>query len=347
MTIAVTGFFPLDEALQLGAHSWTPATLELALRLGVEIASFRRAAETFGVFTHLPLSKSALQRLVHDYGQQVVAIQAEEAEAMVRIPAKEEEVVWRTIPEPDSEVMNVSSDGVLLHIRDEGWKEAKTVAVSAVEQSVAAHSGELAVQLTRHSYRAGLWETKSFANQLWAETCRRGVEKAKLVVSVNDGAPWIWGIVCMCFARCVQILDWWHAVQYLWAIAQAHFGTDNAAAAQWVEEQKRLLAASQLRRILPNVRRLYPRHHPLPDPVRKAVVYLFHHRWRMRYREFRQAGCPIGSGSVESACKVVAQARMKQAGMQWSRDGAQAMLALRCLLLSDRWSLVQTLVRHA
>ena len=57
----------------------------------------------------------------------------------------------------------------------------------------------------------------------------------------------------------------------------------------------------------------------------------------MRYREFRKAGCPIGSGSVESACKVVMQERMKQAGMRWSRAGAQAMLALRSVLLSERW----------
>jgi len=332
--------------LQLGEHSWTPATVELALRLGVEIASFRRAAETFRILTRLPMSKSTLQRVGHETGQQIATIQAEEAEAMVRVPTKEEEeVAYRKIPKPDSEMMNVSSDGVMVNIRKQGWKEVKIVAISAVQQTVDATSGESQVELTKHSYRAGLWETKTFANQLWAEACRRGLEKAKHVVSVNDGAPWIWGIVCMCFARCVQILDWWHAVQYLWTIAQAYFDQDSAAATQWVEQQKRLLAASQLRLVFHNVRRLYPHHQPLPEPVRRSVVYLFHQRWRMRYLEFRQAGCPLGSGSVESACKVVVQQRMKQAGMQWSRSGAQAMLALRCALLSDRWSLVQTTLR--
>jgi len=344
VTSVVRGFFPLDKVLQLGEHGWSSATIELALRLGVEIPSFRRAAEAFRLITRLPMSKSTLQRLAYDTGQQIVVIQAEEAEAVVRIPAKEEEVVYRQVPEPDSEMMNVSSDGVLLHIRKQGWKEVKLVTISAVEQTLNPRSGESQVHLTQHSYRAGLWETKTFAHHLWAESCRRGLEKAKLVVSVNDGAPWIWGIVLMCFAHCVQILDWWHALQHLWTIAQTHFDQDNAAAAHWIEEQKRLLAASQLHLVFANVRRLYPRHQPLPDPVHKALVYLFHHRWRMRYREFRQAGCPIGSGSVESACKVVVQQRMKQAGMQWSRPGAQAMLALRCALLSDRWSLVQSVL---
>jgi hypothetical protein len=57
----------------------------------------------------------------------------------------------------------------------------------------------------------------------------------------------------------------------------------------------------------------------------------------MDYVAYRQAGYPIGSGTVESGCKVVVQERMKQAGMRWSRDGAQAMLALRSILLSEQW----------
>jgi hypothetical protein len=315
-----------------------------ALRLAVEVPSYRRAAATFGELLHLPLSKSRLQQRVQAAGQALVHQEAAEAEAMVRVPSKEEVVVWREVPEPDSEIMNVSTDGVYIRLRNEGWKEVKTVAISAVEASVNPTSGEVEAHLTHHSYRAGLWEAATCANHLWAEASRRGLTKARLLVSVNDGAAWIWAMVFMCFARCVQILDWWHAVQYLWTIAGVACGEGTPEAAAWVNHQKHLLAHSNLRQVLHNVRLLYPRHHPLPDPVRKAVLYLFANRWRMRYREFRQAGCPIGSGTVESACKVVVQQRMKQAGMQWGRLGAQAMLALRSALLSDRWASVCALL---
>lgn len=343
MTSAVTVFSPLDEALGLGAYSWSPWTVAQAVRLGVEIPSYRRAAAAFGELLHLPLSKSRLQQLVQETGQALVQQEAEEAAAMVRVPSKEEVVVWRQVPEPDSAIMNVSSDGVFIRLRHEGWKEVKTLAISAVEEGVNPASGAVEAHLSHHSYRAGLWEATTFASHLWAEASRRGLEKAKLVVSVNDGAAWIWAVVFMCFARCVQILDWWHAVQYLWTIANTALG-EGAPAAAWVNDQKQCLAQSNLRQVLHNVRQFYPRGHPLPDPVRKAVLYLFTNRWRMRYREFRQAGCPIGSGTVESACKVVVQQRMKQAGMQWSRTGAQAMLALRCALLSDRWTRLQPLL---
>lgn len=347
MTSAVTVFFPLDQALTLGRQGWTPGTVAQAVRLAVEIPSYQRAAEVFRELTHLALSKSTLHRLTSEAGQQVAAQLEEEAQAMVRIPHKEEAILWRQTPEPDSPLMNVSSDGVLIRLRNEGFKEVKAVAVSAVEQVTDVQTGETTVQLTQHSYRAGLWEAPTFANHLWAEACRRGLEKAKRVVSVNDGAAWIWAIVFMCFARCAQILDWYHATQRLWTIAAAYFGDDQAAATAWVETQKALLAHSQLLQVFQNIRRLYPRHHPCPEPVSKAVRYLFHNRWRMCYREFRQAGYPIGSGVIESACKLVVQERMKQAGMQWSRTGAHAMLALRSVLLSDRWSLLTAAVRSS
>ena len=332
-----SGVFPLDEALGVGDHSWTPGTIRSALRMGIEIASYERAAATFSELMHLSLSKSSLQRLVKKYGGELVKQQKEEAEAMVKIPSKEEvEVVYRARVEPDSETMSVSHDGNLIHIREEGWKEVKIVAVSAVTTTINRQSGEPEVQLSRQSYRAGLWDAATFANQQWVEAEKRGVSFAKRLACVADGAAWIWQIVFMCFAPCFQILDWCHATQYLWMIANAAF-SDPKAAAAWGEQQKSLLFNSQLAQVFANVRQLFPHTSPLPDPVRTAVLYLFHHRRRLDYASFRRLGLPIGSGSVESAGKVVVQARLKQAGMRWSRSGAQAMLALRSALLSDRW----------
>ena len=302
--------------------------MQQAVRLAVEIPSHRRAADAFNELTGVGISKSSLQRLCEEAGGLLVAQQAAEAQAMVEVP-KHDEAVNREVVTPDSEVMSVSSDGVMVYLREEGWKEVKIASISAVEQT------EEGVLLTQHSYRAGLWEASRYGQHLWAEACRRGLEKAKTVVCVSDGAVWIWNLMFMCFAYRVEILDWWHAVQRLWTIAHASLTPDAAKA--WVAAQQQCLAHTHLRHVFHQVRLLYPRGAPLPDEVRQALAYLFINRHRMRYRLFRQAGYPIGSGTVESACKVVVQQRMKQAGMRWSRSGAQAMLALRCALLSDRW----------
>jgi hypothetical protein len=303
--------------------------------LGVEIASYERAARCYSRLSGVGVSKSSLQRLVAEYGGAVVRAQATEAKAVVAVPTGDE-VVWRQEPTPDSEVMSVSADGVMVHIRNEGWKEVKTVSVSAVRQTVDEQSGEEKIVLQHHSYCAGLWDASTFAHHYWAESLRRGVNRAKHIACVNDGAPWIWAIVFMCFARCVEILDWWHVVQRLWILADEHF-SDATLAAAWVSQRKADLAQSKLRCLFRQIRLLYPRGQPLPQTVRQAIAYLFHHRRRLDYAAYRQLGLPIGSGTIESACKTVVQARMTQAGMRWSRHGAQSILALRSLLLSDRW----------
>ena len=161
--------------------------LEMALRQAVELGSYVRAADNFSELTKVSLSASSLHRLVQEYGPEVVKADEIEAEAMVCVSREEEGVSWRRIPEPDSEVMAVSADGVMVHLREEGWKEAKVASVSAAPVREAGEEAEGELRLTKHSYRAGLWDAKTFTNHYWAESYRRGVEMAKRIVCINDG----------------------------------------------------------------------------------------------------------------------------------------------------------------
>jgi hypothetical protein len=86
---------------------------------------FARAAKVFERLTYMPLSGSSLQRLVQEYGGQVVDLQAAEATAMVKPPPKFDEGPFRLVPEPDSKVMAVSMDGAMVHVRGEGWKKSR------------------------------------------------------------------------------------------------------------------------------------------------------------------------------------------------------------------------------
>lgn len=58
---------------------------------------------------------------------------------------------------------------------------------------------------------------------------------------------------------------------------------------------------------------------------------------RMRYPQFRAQGLFVGSGVVEAGCKTVIAARLKRSGMFWTVRGANAILALRCCRLSQRF----------
>ena len=87
--------------------------LKMALRQAVELGSFERAADNFSELTGVAISASRLKRLVLTYGAEVA--KADEQEA----------VVWRRKPPPDSEVLVVSADGVMVHLLEEGWKEVR------------------------------------------------------------------------------------------------------------------------------------------------------------------------------------------------------------------------------
>jgi len=69
----------------------------------------------------------------------------------------------------------------------------------------------------------------------------------------------------------------------------------------------------------------------------RESAYFEKNRSRMNYPEYRRRGLPIGSGTVESACKNVIGERMKQGGMTWSPTGADGMIQIRCSQESDRF----------
>ena len=80
---------------------------------------------------------------------------------------------------------------------------------------------------------------------------------------------------------------------------------------------------------------------PANGPRRKTglreMAYFRRNAEAMRYGEFRRQGLFIGSGVVESSCRTIVGGRLKKPGMFWSLAGANAILALRCAMLSNRF----------
>ncbi len=75
-----------------------------------------------------------------------------------------------------------------------------------------------------------------------------------------------------------------------------------------------------------------------PEPAKALISYYTHNKKRMRYREFREAGYLIGSGTVESACKQRVSLRLKRAGARWTQHGATMTAKAQAAWLSGEWS---------
>ncbi|MGH8623791.1 MAG: hypothetical protein ACREYC_00445 [Gammaproteobacteria bacterium] len=84
--------------------------------------------------------------------------------------------------------------------------------------------------------------------------------------------------------------------------------------------------------------------HPRKQKLSTELCYFRRHRHRMRYAEAHAQNLPIGSGVVEAACKTLATQRLKRSGTRWRPHGAQAILTLRALHQSERFTHAWTLL---
>jgi hypothetical protein len=158
-----------------GDH-WSEGAARVATRQGLQAKSFALAAEGYGDAVGGSMSADSLRRLTEGWGQAVADRRASEAAQANAPVAVGESPRTRRVAEvePIATQASMSSDGAMVLIRSEGWKEVKVVAVSEVTVEVAgARAVEVArpsrrdhdplVTLSRHSYQAGLWEAEAFA----------------------------------------------------------------------------------------------------------------------------------------------------------------------------------------
>ncbi len=75
------------------------------------------------------------------------------------------------------------------------------------------------------------------------------------------------------------------------------------------------------------------RKNPKKSKLRNKITYFTRHRIRCGYTRSAEQNKPIGSGIVESVCKIVFQMRCKRSGQPWEDHGGQAILTFRSILL--------------
>jgi hypothetical protein len=223
---------------------------------------------------------------------------------------------------------SLSMDGGMVHIRGEGWKEMKVASIGTVEPRRACEPSDdeqpSLVHVTHLRYTAVLGEVAPFRTAVWTLILQTLFFATSFSSVVADGAAWIWNVVAEVCPDSRQIVDFYHAVQHLAQAAQALFPTDPAQATAWLTKMREHLALGQVWFII---------HSLNAAQLSDLAHYFVTHQRRMTYQEFREDGCPIGSGAVESAVKQF-KVRLTGPGMSWSRAAAQRMLVLRAAILS-------------
>ena len=179
-----------------------------------------------------------------------------------------------------------------------------------------------------------------FGRRLYALAMQAGLQHAKQVVVLGDGARWLWRLVEEHFPGAVQIVDVWHAQEHVWEVAQAVFGRSTPEGVAWAKEGCNWLMQGEIETLLQAIAALpavAPAGGQSKSVPEQAMGYFSANAERMRYPHFRALGMQIGSGIAEAACKTVVSTRAKRSGMRWTPQGLDALLPLRTAVLNGSY----------
>ncbi len=315
---------------------FTPTLVESMVRVATWIPFEAAAKGMLNHFTKVDVSGATVRRKAERAGQAYVTVQTDE---VVRLERERPEAPRGTA------VLQLSVDGAMVPLLHKQWGEAKTLVIGTLGEPVL-RKGEWQVHTEALSYFSRLTDSDSFARLATVETHRRGVETAGKVCAVNDGAEWEQKFVDLHRPDAVRILDWGHGAEYVAAAGQAVFGAGTTAFEEWFKVQLDELRHGEPQKVLGKLRGLRDelalqigegQENEALKTVAGSLQYLEKREEQIRYAEFSAAGYPIGSGAVESANKLVVEARLKGAGMHWAPGHVDGMLALRNVVCSGRW----------
>lgn len=309
---------PLDAQWDLPEGHFTRNVVRLAAMVGSALP-FSRAAEVLQELGGIGMSPSQVRIVCERVGEAIGKDQA---------AATEQALQGAVVPPEPPEVLVIGMDGAHLNTREEGWRETKVGVAARYEWREGERGWEL--RPVAAAYTALLGPPEPFGRMVYALAQQQGGRGRQCTLVLGDGAPWIWNQAAEHFPDAVQVLDYYHLAEHVFATARELFGEGDTTGRDWAETVLELLREEEIETALEYLKRT-------GDGTAKLREYIEANRRRMPYRWLRARGYPMGSGIVESACKQIVHTRHRQAGMRWCLKNAQRMLHLRCCIRSDSW----------
>lgn len=334
------GVIPKDQELDVVGTSFSPGMRRLMARVGVQ-EPFDTARRDLAELAGVVVQTKAVERISEAVG--VAAEAANQAERMALDTG-----TGRAGPTAARLYIAMDGTGVPAVPKDTRGRTGK-----AADGKAKSREAKLGCVFTQTSFDAQGWPVRDpdsttyvgaietaeeFGPRLHAEAVRRGLQLATTVIVLGDGAPWIWNLAETRFPAAVHIVDLYHAREHLEAVGRLAFGSGSESGKAWIAARRDELDDGDVDVIIAEIRRLPVSSDPkVQDELRKEVEYFETNKLRMCYKHFRGRGLFVGSGVVEAGCKTVIGHRLKQSGMRWTVGGANAVIALRCRLLGNRW----------
>jgi len=331
-----SGFCPRDRALRLELFSLTPGVLRMTGSVAA-LVSFEESSAMLRELAGVEVSAKQVERAAEALGVEIADDEHSHVEKMgevaltmylgmdgTGVPMRAAEVAGRTGKQPDGPAKTREAKVVTLWTAESRHQDGTPMRdPGSVTYSAAIESAATADTNPDRS---------DFAERVLREATRRGFTEASRCVVLGDGSAWIWNTARELFPQATQILDRYHAKEALHRAAQSIFGATREAK-HWAAARCTELDDGKLHAVV----HALLAHRTSHSEATKCAMYIFHNRARMRYPKFHAQGLCTSTGVLEAGCKVAIGTRLKRAGMHWTVQGANAIIALRCCKLSGRF----------
>ena len=333
------GVAPLDRALDIEGTQYSPGVRRLLAVVGGE-TPFARGRALLEELAGIEVSVKAVERQARAVGADVAArAESDRLQAALRgFPPRPGEPLATLYIEMDGTGIPVTAMAAASRQGKHGTTaRTREVKLGCVfTQTTLDAEGRPVRDESSTTYTGAIEGAEAFGQRIYHEAWQRGLHRARRQVVIGDGAAWIWNLSHIYFPDAVEIVDIYHAREHLWELGRQLFPLDRQHRRRWVRRRKKQLDEGRIEHLVRSLRGLRAETPELGEAVRIQAAYFEGHAERMRYAEFRRQDLFVGSGVIEAGCRTVV-GRLKRSGMFWTVDGANAITALRCAQLSDRF----------
>jgi len=159
-------------------------------------------------------------------------------------------------------------------------------------------------------------------------------------VALCDGCEALQSRMVLQFQGFILILDFVHANEYLWDVANSLLGETSEQRLEWVKSRTLQILSGQTVQVIAELRQIAKNKKTKAaqrKQLHKTANYFERNLPYMHYQTYLSHGYPIASGAIEGACRHFVKDRFELSGMRWLQTGAENLLRLRTVAENDDW----------
>jgi len=323
---------PRDQQLGLGKRTLSPAASQVISIAGIQTSFAQSSEVTLQKLCGLKVSESTAQRVTEDAGARLKEL-LEEGETF----GENKPLEWqRDASGKSCAYVSLDATGVRQQGAGGTQAEGRMAYVGMIYNTQSTYDAR---RLEPHSvrYLSGFYELPELGRQLRRQAAAVGWDDAQQQIAISDGGSGLEEFMCVHFPLAERILDFWHASNHLVELGLVLYADDDDQRTRQVEAWCHRLKHQGGLSVVWMLQALDVSGCTSTQQTAHAecLRYFQNHQHKMDYPRYVANGWQIGSGPVESACKLVVGSRLKQSGMRWSQPGSDAVCHLRALYFSQ------------